>query len=275
MSHEPGLTYRLLATAEERRHAVALMRESKGFHEEAPPDPECVVLGAFEDDRLIGATASRLMPDDAEPARVAQGRLQVIGLAVLEQASGRGIAGGLMRLHRLLAIREGVRLITWVQDPLEGPLAHLAVHKLGAVSRSLMGSPGGTPDGRLEIEWWVSSPRVQTRLAGGRPDLDLAHALEAGAPKLNAGRLEDDGLLHPAGGDVPPDGATALVEVPHALQVLRARDPALVQAWRVHLNSILSEAFSRGYWLTDYLWLRGERVPRAYFLLIDGERTLG
>ncbi len=105
--------------------------------------------------------------------------------------------------------------------------------------------------------------------------MDLAHALEAGAPKLNASRLDEDGLLHPTGGDVPPDGAMALVEVPQALHGLRARAPALVGDWRAHLDSILSEAFSRGYWLTDYLWLRGERVPRAYFLLIDGERTLG
>ncbi len=209
------------------------------------------------------------------PPRVEQARLYVIGLAVQADASGKGIGAGLMRLQRLLAIQKGVQLVTWHQDPLEGRLAHLAVRKLGAVSRSLSGGAGVVGRGSLlEIEWWVSSPRVQSRLAGGRPELDLAHALDAGAPKLNAGQLDEDGLLHPTGGDVPPEGATALVEVPHAMQDLRERDPGLADEWRAHLDTILSEAFSRGYWLTDYLWLRGEHVPRAYYLLIDGERTL-
>ena len=275
MSLDPGVTYRLLAGSDERHQAETLIRELNGMRPETPLDPECVVLGAFADDQLLGATVSRMVPEDAEPARVDQARLQVIGLAVLEEASGKGIAGGLMRLHRLLAIRKGVRLITWEQDPLEGRLAHLAIRKLGAVSRSLRDESRAGSGKVLEIEWWVSSPRVQTRLAGERPDLDLAHALEAGAPKLNAGLLDEDGLLRPTGGDVPPEGAMALLEVPHDLQALRVRDPGLVDVWRIHLNSILTEAFSRGYWLTDYLWLRGEQVPRAYFLLIDGERTLG
>jgi predicted GNAT superfamily acetyltransferase len=275
VSLDARVSYRLLASADERRQAETLMRGSSVSLDQAPLDAECVVLGAFEDDRLIGATASRLMPDDAQPARVERDLLHVFGLAVLEQAAGRGIATGLMRVQRLLAIREGLRLVTWEQDPLEGTLAHLAIRKLGAVSRSLRGASGAGADRALEVEWWVSSPRVQTRLAGQRPDLDLAHALEAGAPKLNAGRLGDDGLLHPTGGELGPEGAMALVEVPHALHELRVRGPGLVEAWRAHVDSILSEAFSRGYWMTDYLWLRGERVPRAYFLLIDGERTLG
>jgi predicted GNAT superfamily acetyltransferase len=275
VSLDPGVTYRMLAGADERRQAAALLGPAYAGPEETILDTGRVVLGAFEADRLVGATASRLMPDDARPPRVEQDRLHVMGVAVVTEASGRGIAGGLMRLQRLLAVQGGVRLITWEQDPLEGHLSHLALRKLGAVSRSLRAGEVAGPIRRLEIEWWVSSPRVQTRLAGGRPDLDLAHALDAGAPKLNAGRLDDDGLLYPTGGDVPPDGAMALVEVPHTLQDLRARDAGLIEAWRAHLNSILSDAFSRGYWLTDYLWLRGERVPRAYFLLIDGERTLG
>lgn len=275
MSLDPGVTYRLLGGEDELRRAAVLLGQGRGTAEETNLGAESVVLGAYEGDRMVGATSSRLMPDDASPARVEQARLHVTSLAVQEDACGRGIAAGLMRLQRLLAVQQGVQLVTWHQDPLDGRLAHLAVRKLGAVSRSLLGGARDGRGGLLEIEWWVSSPRVQSRLAGGRPDLDLAHALDAGAPKLNAGRLDDESLLHPTGGNVPPDGAMALVEVPHALQDMQARAPGLVEVWRAHLDSILSEAFSRGYWMTDYLWLRGELVPRAYFLLIDGERTLG
>ncbi len=166
-----------------------------------------------------------------------------------------------MRLQRLLAVQQGLRLVTWDQDPLEGRLSHLAIHKLGAVSRGFKAALDGEPEVELDVEWWVSSPRVKSHLAGGRPELDLAHALEAGAPKLNAGRLDDDGLLRPIGGDAPPDSATALVEVPHDFRGLRARNPELAVEWRAHLTRILTGAFAQGYWLTDYLWLRGERVP--------------
>lgn len=274
MSLDPGVTYRLLGGEDELRAAGILLGHARAAAGPMDLGAEDIVLGAFEGPRMVGATASRMMPDDASPARVESARLHVSSLAVQADASGKGIAAGLMRLQRLLAVQQGMPLVTWHQDPLEGRLAHLAVHKLGAVSRGMLGD-ARNGERLLELEWWVSSPRVQSRLTGGRPDLDLAHALDAGAPKLNTGRLDDDGLLRPTGGHIPPDGATALVEVPNALEDLRARDPGLLAEWRGHLDSILLNAFSLGYWLTDYLWLRGERVPRAYYLLIDGERTLG
>ena len=272
MSAQPELTYRLLAGADEQLLASALFAAGRGTTAETTRDrADGFLLGAFEGGRLLGATASHQAPDDASPPRVQQDRLCVTDLAVDAAAAGRGIGGGLMRLQRLLAVQQGLRLVTWEQDPLEGRLSHLAIHKLGAVSRGFKAAP----EGELDVEWWVSSPRVKSRLAGGRPELDLAHALEAGAPKLNAGRLDDDDLLRPIGGEAPPDSATALIEVPHDLQGLRARDPELALEWRAHLTRILKGAFAQGYWLTDYLWLRGERVPRAYYLLIDGEQTLG
>jgi predicted GNAT superfamily acetyltransferase len=272
VSETPEVTYRLLEEAEDQRQAEALFAVRGNPPSVGGAGPVMILmLGAFEGAQLLGATAGHVAPDDAQPARVEADRLRVTNLAVAATASGRGIGGSLMRLQRLMAIRQGLRLITWEQDLLDGRLAHLAVHKLGAVSRGLK----RTPDGWLDIEWWVSSLRVRSRLAGERADLDLAHALEAGTPKLNAGRLGDDGLVRPTGGEAPPDSATALVEVPQDFGALDARDPDLASEWRAHLGRILAGAFAQGYWLTDYLWLQGERVPRAYYLLIDGERTLG
>jgi predicted GNAT superfamily acetyltransferase len=275
VSPEPGVSYRLLDDPAEQLLATGLFGAEQGSAQRAVEVQSSFLLGAFEDGRLIGATASDVGLDDAFPPRDEQKHLRVTRLAVDEGSTGRGIGGRLMRLQRMLAMQQGLRLVTWDQDPLEGRLSHLAIHKLGAVSRGLKADPETGPGGWLEVEWWVSSPRVKSRLAGRRPELDLAHALEAGAPKLNAGRLDDDGLLRPTGGESAPESATALVEVPHDIRGLRARDPELALQWRAHLAHVLSQAFELGYWLTDYLWLRGERVPRAYCLLIDGERTLG
>jgi len=275
VSAEPGVTYRLLADPGDRLLAAELLGARRGAADEKYGDiAGGFVLGAFEGGQLIGATASHLLPDDAIPPRVEQNLLRVTDLAVDVGASSRGIGGGLMRLQRMLAMQQDLRLVTWHQDPLEGSHAHLAIHKLGAVSRGLKSESEAGSGGWLEVEWWVTSPRVKSRLTGGRPELDLAHALEAGAPKLNAGRLDGEGLLRPTGGGAPPDGAAALMEVPHDIRGLQARDPELAQEWRAHLQDLLSLAFAQGYWLTDYLWLRGERIPRAYYLLIDGERTL-
>jgi predicted GNAT superfamily acetyltransferase len=271
VSPESDVTYRLLIDPGDQLQAAQLF----GGKQRTVEAFDQVMLGAFEGHRLIGATAGYLAPDDARPPRVDQDRLRVTALAVEAGASGRGIGGVLMRLQRMLAMQRGVRLVTWEQDLLESPLSHLAIHKLGAISRGLKASPGTGSCGKVDVEWWVSSERVKSRLTGGRPELDLAHALEAGAPKLNAGRLDDDGLLRPTGGGTAPDCATALVEVPHDIHALEERDPALALEWRAHLSHVLSQALEKGYWLTDYIWLRGERVPRAYFLLIDGERTLG
>jgi predicted GNAT superfamily acetyltransferase len=276
VSSDASATYRLVVDPEERRLALALLERGSGATGETDAGASRgFVLGAFEAGQLVGVTASNLALDGASPPRVEQDRLRVTGLVVEALASGRGIGGVLMRLQRMLTLQQGLRLVTWVQDPLEGRLSHLAIHKLGAVSRNLIAAPAAQAAEWLDVEWWVTSPRVKERLTGGRPELDLAHALEAGATKLNAGLLDKSGLLRPTGGETAPDSATALVEVPHDLQRLQVRDPVLAWEWRAHLTCILSGAFAQGYWLTDYLWLRGERVPRAYYLLIDGERTLG
>jgi len=231
-------------------------------------------IGAFEGERLLGVTRGALELDDANnPKRVPGQSLRITHLAVEPTATGRGLGEQLMGVHRQQALGQGLQLVTWKQDPLDARLAHLAIRKLGAVSRWVRISDDGQAH-ELEVEWWVRSARVQARLAGTRAELELADALEAGVPRLNSGMLGDDGLLRPQGGEQTPESAMALVEIPFEFGGLRSRDPRLAQAWRAHVEQILDRAFGLGYWLTDFLSLRGERHPRAYYLLIDGERQL-
>ena len=230
-------------------------------------------IGALEGERLLGVSRATLEVDDANPRRVPGQRLRITHLAVDPEATGRGLGEKLMAVQREHAIGQGLQLVTWRQDPLDVRLAHLSIRKLGAVSRWVRRSDDGQADG-LEVEWWVRSARVQARLAGTRSGLELVDALEAGVPKLNAGVLGNDGYLRPSGGEQPPDGAMALVEIPFEFAELRSRDLGLAEAWRAQVGEILDRAFALGYWLTDFLWLRGERHPRAYYLVIDGERQL-
>lgn len=273
MSKSSGISFGLLDDDASRREAEALFgRGGLGADQmHLRGGASRLVVGAHDGQRLVGAAAGEVGPDDARPVRVEQDRLRVVSLAVDREAAGQGVGAGLMRLLRLMAVRRDLRLIGWEQDMLESRLSHLAIHKLGAVSRSL--SQGG--GSALDVEWWVTSPRVRSKLRAGRPDLELAHVLEAGTPKLNAGRLGEDGLLRPVGAVRRPSSASALVEVPFDAPGLREQDEHLLAEWRALVTELLLSAFVQGYWLTDYFCLRDERFPRAYFLLIDGERTLG
>lgn len=230
-------------------------------------------VGAFEDGVLVAAARAVLEADDAAPPRVAGKRWNVSHLASDPSASAPRLDEHLMLVQREQALGLGLQLMTWSQDPLDVRLTRLALRRLGAVSRWLR-LPAEPGPAVLETEWWIRSPRVNTLLAGTRPRLELVDALEAGTPKLNAGVLKEDDRLWPGNEEHPPHGAMVLIEVPPGLPVHEAEDASLRRAWRGQVERLLRQAFEAGYWLTDLLELRGERCPRAYYLLIDGERTL-
>ena len=76
------------------------------------------------------------------------------------------------------AIRAGVPLIIWTFDPLQSRNAHFNINKLGAIMRRYEVNYYGeglstvfdsaVPSDRLFAEWWVSSPHVESALAGTR-----------------------------------------------------------------------------------------------------------
>jgi predicted GNAT superfamily acetyltransferase len=74
---------------------------------------------------------------------------------------------------------------------------------------------------------------------------------------------------------LPLEGSVLLVEIPPAIQRIKERRPTLARLWRAHTRDIFERAFDAGYMVTDFIYLRGERVPRSYYVLSHGERTLG
>jgi predicted GNAT superfamily acetyltransferase len=205
-------------------------------------------------------------------------------LGVLPEYSGRGIGFQLKAAQREAVIEQGVRLVTWTYDPLLSRNAHLNIRRLGAVCRTYLrevygsmrdGLNAGDASDRFQVDWWVTSPRVTSRMQGKRAPLDLAHFLSAGAQKLNPANLGSDDFPRPSTSPASPDGMLALVEIPPGYPGLRARDLGLAQAWREQTRLIFTQAFSAGYIVTDFLHLKGERLPRSYYVLSHGEGTLG
>ena len=128
------------------------------------------VIGAFDDDRLIGFALS--IPG----SRGRHAYLHSHMLAVREGFRDRGIGRRIKLAQRDDALVRGIDLIEWTFDPLEIKNAFLNIERLGAVARryninqyGIASSPlwGGLPTDRLIAEWWVRSERVHQILSQG------------------------------------------------------------------------------------------------------------
>ena len=108
-----------------------------------------------------------------------------------------------------------------------------------------------------------------------RDALDLAHFLSAGAVKINQVRLTDAGLPEPDSAVEVPEGNLAIVEIPPDYQAMKTQDHGLAVFWRQHTRHIFQKVFKMGHIVTDFIFLKGGRSPRSYYILSHGEGTLG
>lgn len=245
-----------------------------------------VVAGAFDGDLLVGLVLGFIGTDAQTPGRVAMARLKHHSheLAVHPEYRNRGIGHALKLAQRELVMKQGIRLISWTYDPLLSVNAQLNIRRLGAIcGRYIKDAYGQMRDGlnmqdrsdRFQVDWWITSQRVETRLKNTRKPLDLAHFLSAGAEKVNPTRLDSRDLLLPSEEIYYPEGTFALVEIPPDYQQLKSIDLELAMTWREQTSEIFTRAFGQGYLVTDFIHLREERYPRSYYLLSHGEGTLG
>ena len=221
-------------------------------------------------------------------------------LAVVPERRNAGIGFALKRAQWQWVRQQGLDRITWTFDPLQSRNAYLNIARLGAVTSTYLEDyygemtdaiNAGMPSDRFLVDWWVNSPRVEDRLKDSpRPPLELGDYFSAGAEILNPTRLSEAGYPEPpentwdpaqiAGADspdLPPPGPQPpfyLIEIPPDFQSLKTADPELGLHWRLHTRTLFQRMLSRGYLVTDFVYLRGES-PRTFYLLSDGERRLG
>jgi len=96
-------------------------------------------------------------------------------LGVLEEYRNSGVGRALKLIQRDDALGRGIDLIEWTFDPLELKNAFFNIERLGAIVRRYVhnqygatSSPlhGGLPTDRCIAEWWISSRRVKSIVAG-------------------------------------------------------------------------------------------------------------
>ncbi len=255
-----------------------------------------LVIGAFEtaDKNLMpsligfvfGFPGLYFTPDGPRPKHCSH------MLGVDPQYRDQGIGFILKRAQWQMVRHQSLDRITWTYDPLLSRNAYLNVTKLGAVSNTYLrelygemrdGLNIGLPSDRLQVDWWVNSPRVNRRLSRrARQPLGLANFYAAGVEIVNPTRMFDNiwpvppeqaplSLLDRQPGSDPP--ALWLMEIPADFQALKDAQPSLALQWRLHTRGLFETLFEHGYLVTDFIFLPA-KYPRSFYVLSHGESTL-
>jgi predicted GNAT superfamily acetyltransferase len=245
-----------------------------------------LALGAFDREKLVGFVIGFLGTDQESPNRPAMAQLKHHShmMGVHPDYRDQGVGFHLKVAQRDFVNTQGIRLITWTYDPLQSRNAYLNVHRLGAVCRKYRREAYGEmrdllnigyPSDRFEVEWWITSTRVKSRVKGSRESLDLANFLGAGAVKINSAKLGSGDLLYPADRILPMEDKILLIEIPPDITKIKDQNIELAIRWRLTTRDLFEEAFSKGYLITDFVHFKEERFPRSYYVLSYGEGTLG
>ncbi len=238
-----------------------------------------VALGAFAQDRLVGFVLGFLGTSNRygveAPATVKLKHCSHM-LGVLPDWQSRGVGYALKVAQREAVLNQGVRLITWTYDPLESRNANLNIAKLGAVCNTYIRDyygelrddlNRGLATDRFQVDWWIASRRIETRLSRKRPPLQLHHYLEVEAPIINPSRWDDRDLPVCQDPIAPLPLNRFLVEFPADFQAVKQADWALAVAWRLHLRSICEAAFAAGFTVLDCV--HTPDTPRRSFYVMQ------
>lgn len=270
-----------LKTIEDLRQAEEAQRKIWAIHDDTEVVPYHLlltaqkngglVLGSFDEHgEMIGFLFGFL-------ARTNEGRWKHCShmMGVLPTHRRAGVGEALKRHQRMHVLGQGLDLITWTVDPLEGVNASLNFAKLGVVcstyQRDLYGEMAdnlnrGLPTDRFEAEWWIMSERVQVRLREGRRWRDREELKQAGAEVVN--HIETvDGLRLPAESNLDLRGPLLIVETPADFQAIKAASIESALAWRNHTRAIFEAYFAKGYFATDFISEQTESERRSCYVL--------
>ena len=176
-------------------------------------------------------------------------------VAVLPEYQRRGLGQAIKLAQREAILAQGItEWVTWTFDPLQRINAVFNLHRLGATSNTyLCNTYGeledalnvGLPTDRLQVDWWLRSPRVVAATAPEQAThtwpleelriMSAPDSGEANAPDISGLRAVDP----------------LAVPIPETVNQLRTKAPARMSHWRYYLRAVLPTAFERGYILTD------------------------
>ncbi len=284
MDHDSGsvaFTIRALNTAEDFRHAEDIQRQIWGIEDDTeivPKDLMIIVqksgglaLGAYgNSNEMIGMLFGF-------PGRASDDHWKHCShmMGVLPAWRHAGVGEALKIRQRDFVLNQGLDLITWTVNPLEGINASLNFGKLGVICRRYYrdfygemtdGLNRGVPSDRFEVEWWISSPRVEKRLQGKSARPRLMGLQQAGALLINRTIL-DQGVRLPEESNQALDAPMLLFETPADIQAVKAVSMKNALAWSEHTRAIFEACFKNGYVVSDFISEVEADERRNFFIL--------
>lgn len=220
-----------------------------------------VLLGAFDDDELIGFVVG--FPG------LEAGKLIIHSdmLAVKSAYRSIGLGYRLKLAQREAALANGIERITWTFDPLQSANAHFNFAKLGVTAdrykinyygetSSVLHSTGTD---RLWVTWALGSERVNQRLATrklepatGFAELPALVKLESNAqPVLDPLALKEPSLR---------------IEIPHDINVVAVTDSTLGKRWREVTRAGFTSALAVDFVVADFFSGKEAGQPGSYLL---------
>ncbi len=243
-----------------------------------------LAFGAFEGAEMIGLAFGFPAFADTSRGRLLKHCSHQMGVHPAHQ--GRGIGFALKQAQWQMVRQQGLELITWTFDPLLSRNAYLNIVRLGAICNTYKRNEygemvdslnAGIASDRFQVDWWVNTRRVTQRLdTENWAALGLQNYQEADPQFLYLPETDVDlGLLRPPKKYSPPSGKLILIQIPNDYQTLRTADQPLAVDWRFFTREIFEKLFSTGYIVTDFIYDRSERMPRSFYVLTDGDSTIG
>jgi predicted GNAT superfamily acetyltransferase len=228
-----------------------------------------VLLGAYVNAMLVGFVAGYLGMAGAKLYLFSQ------RMGVLPEYQSLGLGYRLKVAQREQMLRQGIDIIVWTYDPLEGKNATLNIEKLGGIvrnyARDIYGyvqnplQTGLTTD-RFLLEWHLMSDRVRERVRG-RYERARAEDWLSGQdmPLVNYASWEGD-APRPLAADLEHECDAVLVQVAPDLQRIKRYDLNIARAWRESTRTIFETYFQRGYAVTGFASSLQPRLPNLYRL---------
>ena len=226
-----------------------------------------LVLGAFQDGHMVGMLFGFPGLDQTDLGLRIKHCSHMLGVLPVFRNSGLGFA--LKARQRDLLLRQGLDYVTWTFDPLLSRNAWLNIHRLGAVCNTYMRAEygpmrdalnAGVESDRFQVDWWLSSTRVASRMESTYKSnsLHLKDLQSAQVKVIAAGAG-----MHPPQSPITLDASELLVEIPPDFQAMKGSDLPLARDWRVATRIIFEQTFSSNMVVTDFLFENG----RGFYLL--------
>jgi len=198
-------------------------------------------------------------------------------LGVLPKYRGQGIGTRMKLAQREEVLKQGLDLITWTYDPLEGPNARLNITHLGATCSTYLREPygemgddlnRGVAADRFEVTWWITSERVARRVAALTERTHRHPVTLTPLPFANRVHRTESGFSAPDEWNLPGSDRF-LVQVPTDFQAIKRADHELAVAWREHTRALFEAAFASGYEVRDFYSVVEGGQQRNVYLLVE------